>query len=83
MPRVDERVGCGVWTRTKISGFKDQRPARLDDTATGLVAGEGVAPSVGQAYETCEPLLLYARENFSRMAGSGLAPLSSVLQTDA
>ena len=62
-------LGRVCWLRRLDSNqnLRLQRPSSypLDDTAKRLVAGEGVAPSACQAYETCEPLLLYARENFS------------------
>ena len=38
------QVGCPSWTRTKIVGFKDQRPT-LDEQAIILADREGFEPS--------------------------------------
>ena len=56
--------GCGGRTRTFNLSVQSRAPCQFGHSAKSLVAGEGVAPSAFEAYETFEPLLLHARRMF-------------------
>lgn len=58
MPR---KMAAEEGIEPSISRVRAERLASFGHSAKSLVAGEGVAPSVFEAYETFEPLLLHAR----------------------